>query len=126
MTSPRHSVRVEPAARYLADQSDSEALRYVFGYVISLRNNGNVAVKLISRHWYITDGHGNTEEVEGDGVVGEQPVLEPGEGFTYSSGAILRTPVGSMYGYYHMVDAGGEAFRVDIPEFALVAPGHLN
>jgi ApaG protein len=114
------TVRVAPS--YLPDQSDPMAGRWVWAYHIRLENDGDGAVQLISRHWVITDGHGRVEEVEGPGVVGEQPVIEPGRSFDYVSGCPLPTPSGIMQGSYRMVDAEGAVFDVAIPPFSLDSP----
>lgn len=112
------TVRVSPS--YLAAQSGEG--RWVWSYHIRLENAGDSAVQLISRHWIITDGRGRTEEVEGPGVVGEQPILEPGASFDYVSGCPLTTPSGTMRGTYRMVDADGRPFDIAIPLFLLDSP----
>ena len=121
-----HCIEVSAESFYLEAQSDPTADRYVFAYTITIRNRGRVAAQLLRRHWVITDSHGKVEEVRGDGVVGEQPHLEPGEAFRYTSGAILETPVGTMRGNYQMVADGGARFDAEIPEFALLAPRTLH
>ena len=98
----------------------------VFAYTITLVNRGSVSAQLLSRHWVITDADSQVEEVRGDGVVGEQPVLKPGEGFRYTSGAVIETPVGTMQGSYQMVAADGQQFDAAIPEFVLSAPRTLH
>jgi len=98
----------------------------VFAYTITLVNRGSVAAKLLSRRWIITDADNRTEEVEGEGVVGEQPTLKPGEGFRYTSGAVIETPVGTMHGSYKMLAEDGETFDTDIPQFVLSAPRVLH
>ena len=113
------TVRVAP--RYLPEQSDENAPRFVWSYHIRLENHSDRTVQLIARHWIITDGDGYTEEVEGDGVVGEQPVIDPGGSFDYVSGCPLQTPSGTMHGSYAMA-AAGELFSIDIPAFALEHP----
>jgi ApaG protein len=117
-------VRVEPF--YLPSQSDPEAARWVFGYRVHIQNFGPATVQLQSRHWIITDGNGRVEEVQGPGVVGEQPLLTPGQGFTYVSGCPLPTPVGAMHGAYQMITADGERFEATIAPFTLAAPGALH
>ena len=117
-------VAVEP--RFLDDQSEPDAGRYVFAYTIRIRNLGRLPAQLLARHWIITDGNGRTEEVHGDGVVGEQPRLEPGEQFTYTSGATLPTSVGTMEGSYDMVGDDGTRFDAPIPPFTLAAPRTLH
>ncbi len=116
-------VRVTVRAFYLADQSQPERGHYVWAYRVSIENRGAETVQLLRRTWRITDGQGRTQEVHGAGVVGEQPVLEPGESFEYTSGTPLPTPSGFMRGLYHMVATGsGEAFDVTIPAFSLDSP----
>ena len=120
------NIRIDVSTHYVDEQSDPEVDRYVFAYTITIANTGEVAAKLISRHWVITDGNGKVEEVSGDGVVGEQPFLNPGEQFRYSSGAILETPVGAMQGKYRMQAENGFGFDALIPAFTLAVPGQLN
>lgn len=122
--TPRIRVSVETS--YVPDQSDPDNHRYVFSYTITIRNEGREAAKLLRRHWIITDANGKVQEVRGDGVVGEQPHLAPGEGFRYSSGAILETPVGTMQGSYQMVADDGESFDAPIAPFRLAVPGLLH
>ena len=98
----------------------------MFAYTITIRNEGPIAAKLLTRHWIITDANGKVQEVEGEGVVGEQPYLKPGQGFRYSSGAILETPVGVMQGRYRMVADGGDVFDAPIAPFTLAMPGMLH
>ena len=126
MTPPRHQLQVEVETRYVEEQSEPEAGRYVFAYTITMRNNGRVAAKLLTRHWLITDANGEVQEVRGEGVVGEQPHLKPGQGFRYSSGAILETPVGTMQGSYQMVADDGQQFDAPIAPFRLAIPGVLH
>ena len=117
-------VQVETA--YVSEHSEPDEDRFVFAYTITLVNRGSVSAQLISRHWFITDADNRTEEVEGEGVVGEQPVLKPGEGFRYTSGAVIETPVGTMHGTYQMVAEDGRAFDATIPRFILSAPRTLH
>lgn len=124
-TTP-YQIVVEVITRYLEEQSVPDLRRFVFAYTIRVRNNGAVAAKLVSRHWVITDANGKVEEVFGDGVVGKQPSLHPGEEFTYTSGAILETPVGTMRGTYDMVAKDGVQFTADIPVFTLSIPRTLH
>ncbi|MFO1410555.1 MAG: Co2+/Mg2+ efflux protein ApaG [Steroidobacteraceae bacterium] len=126
MASERHRIRVEVETSYLEEQSAPGDRRFVFAYTITIRNEGAVAAKLLTRHWIITDADGRVQEVRGDGVVGEQPHLEPGQGFRYSSGAVIETPVGSMQGSYQMVDDAGAHFDAPIPAFRLAIPGMLH
>jgi ApaG protein len=121
-----YDITVDAATQYLADQSDEGAGRYVFAYTITIRNNGNVAAQLISRHWVITDAQGLVQEVRGMGVVGSQPLLQPGERFEYTSGASIATPVGTMHGTYQMIAADGTRFEATIPQFTLSVPRVLH
>lgn len=124
--STQHKIRIDVDTRYLDEQSDPLEQRYVFAYTITIHNDGAVPATLLTRHWIITDANGAVKDVRGEGVVGEQPVLEPGQGFRYSSGAILETPVGTMQGSYQMIDAEGERFDAPIPLFRLAMPGILQ
>jgi ApaG protein len=121
-----HKIRVEVDTSYLEDQSDPKERRYVFSYTITIRNEGSVPARLLTRHWIITDSNGKVQEVRGEGVVGEQPYLKPGQGFRYSSGAVLETPVGAMQGSYQMVADDGEQFDAPISPFRLAMPGLLH
>ncbi len=114
-------VTVEPY--YLEEQSDPDDSRYVWGYRIVIANHSDVTVTLVARYWHITDQNGLVDEVTGPGVVGEQPTLEPGDTYEYSSGCPLDTPSGMMFGYYQMQTPAGEAFDVAIPAFSLDTPG---
>jgi ApaG protein len=122
----QYEIAVSAATQYLADQSDESAGRYVFAYTISIRNTGSVAAQLISRHWIITDSQGLVQEVRGLGVVGSQPLLQPGESFEYTSGASIATAVGTMRGSYQMVAEDGTRFEAAIPEFTLSVPRVLH
>lgn len=126
MSRAPHSIRVEVETSYLDEQSDPREHRYVFAYTITIRNDGPTPARLLTRHWVITDANGKVQEVRGDGVVGEQPYLEPGQGFRYSSGAVIETPVGAMQGSYQMVSDDGLAFDAPIPPFRLAIPGVLH
>lgn len=119
-------IRIQVATSYIDDQSEPEAGRYVFGYTITISNDGEVAAQLLSRHWIITDANGKVQEVSGDGVVGEQPHLSPGERFRYSSGAVIETPVGAMQGLYRMKADDGASFDAPIAPFTLAVPGLLH
>ncbi len=119
-------VTVTSQTRYVAEQSDENNERFVFAYTITIRNTGELTAKLRSRHWIITDGREKVNEVRGLGVVGEQPVLKPGESFEYTSGTILATPVGVMRGSYQMVTEDGVAFDAQIPAFTLCVPRVLH
>jgi ApaG protein len=126
MREDQHKIRVEVETSYLEEQSEPRERRFVFSYTITIRNEGEVPAKLMTRHWVITDADGHVREVRGDGVVGEQPYLLPGQGFRYSSGAVLETPVGSMHGSYQMVGDDGARFEAPIPAFRLAIPGMLH
>lgn len=117
-------VVVEPF--YLEEQSDPEDDRYVWGYRIVISNNSSIAVRLVNRYWNITDQNGQVDEVTGPGVVGEQPRLQPGDTYEYSSGCPLDTPSGLMFGHYQMETDEGDLFNVDIPAFSLDSPGLLR
>ncbi len=124
----RKIYRIDVKARttYLPDQSDEAESRYVFAYTITLTNTGTVTAQLVSRHWIITDADSRVQEVRGLGVVGEQPVLRPGESFEYTSGTAIATPVGTMTGRYHMRAEDGVTFEAPIPEFTLSVPRMLH
>jgi ApaG protein len=124
--SKKYEIAVSAQCQYVEDQSDPETGRYVFAYTINIRNTGNVAAQLISRHWIITDADGDVQEVRGLGVVGHQPLLQPGEAFEYSSGSAIATPVGTMKGSYQMTADDGHQFDVPIPEFTLAIPRVLH
>lgn len=120
-------VNVSTEVHYIDDQSDPDENRYVFAYTISITNQGDVAAQLKTRHWVITDSNGKVSEVEGDGVVGKQPVIAPGKTFVYTSGAVVETPVATMQGKYNMQDTEiGYGFEVEIPVFRLAQPNILN
>ena len=120
------AIKIKVATNFVDDQSDVDTGRFVFAYTITIENIGEVSAKLLSRHWVITDANGKVQEVSGDGVVGKQPHLDPGETFRYSSGAVLDTPVGSMYGSYRMLTDGGADFNAPIAPFTLAVPGILH
>jgi len=126
MSSPANKISVEVETSYVDEQSDPNERRYVFSYTITIRNEGEVPARLLTRHWIITHGSGKVQEVRGDGVVGEQPHLKPGQGFRYSSGAVLETPVGAMQGSYEMIDDDGQRFDVPIRPFRLAMPGSVQ
>jgi ApaG protein len=119
-------IRVDVQTTYVPEQSDPGSQRFVFSYTITILNEGNEAARLLRRHWLITDANGKVQEVRGDGVVGEQPHLQPGQGFRYSSGAILETPVGTMQGSYQMETDQGARFDAPIAPFRLAMPGILH
>lgn len=122
----KYEVTVSAKTQYLADQSDEKADRYVFAYTITIKNTGSVTAQLLSRHWIITDARNQVQEVRGQGVVGEQPTLAPGESFEYTSGTAIATPVGTMRGSYQMVASDGTRFDAAIPEFTLSIPRVLH
>jgi ApaG protein len=119
-------IKVEVESRYLPSQSKPSENHFVFPYHIRITNESDRPAKLISRHWYITDGTGTIKEVAGEGVVGEQPYLLPNENFEYTSWCTLTTPIGKMMGVYEMIDDLGRPFRVNIPDFPLLVPDLLN
>jgi ApaG protein len=126
MEEKTFDIGIDVATNYVDDQSEPDSDRYVFAYTITISNNGELPARLISRHWVITDANGKVQEVTGDGVVGEQPHLNPGEVFRYSSGAILETPVGAMQGLYRMEADNGVNFDAPIAPFTLAVPGLLH
>jgi ApaG protein len=121
-----HAIDIAVATRFLDDQSVPEDQRYVFSYTIRIHNRGEIPARLISRHWIITDANGKVQEVRGDGVVGEQPRLAPGESFEYTSGAVLETGLGTMRGSYRMRTDDGTAFDAPIEPFTLSIPRTLH
>ncbi|HET6905533.1 MAG TPA: Co2+/Mg2+ efflux protein ApaG [Rhodanobacteraceae bacterium] len=121
-----YAIQVSVDTRFVSEQSQPEADRYVFAYTITLRNVGEVPARLLSRHWIITDANGKVEEVRGEGVVGEQPRLKPGEGYSYTSGAVLETSVGTMRGAYTLHADDGTDFETPIPEFVLSVPRTIH
>ena len=126
MSEKKYELRIQVATQYVDDQSEPDIDRDVFAYTITIKNLSNIPAQLLSRHWLITDANGKVQEVSGDGVVGEQPKLDPGETFRYSSGAILETPVGAMQGSYKMQADDGIDFDAPIPPFTLAVPGVLH
>lgn len=120
------SFTIETETRYIERESDPANQRYVFAYTITIRNGGDAAGRLMSRHWWVTDGQGAVQEVEGPGVVGQQPRIPPGDSFRYTSAALLTTPVGAMRGHYDFQHDDGASFRVDIPVFTLCVPSALH
>jgi ApaG protein len=119
-------IRVTVESRFEPERSSPEDGQWFFSYHVRVANEGERVAQLLSRHWIITDGNGREQEVRGPGVVGEQPVIEPGEAFEYTSGCPLQTPVGSMRGSYRMVSPGGDAFDAVIAPFGLAEPRHVN
>ncbi len=125
-TDISHDIDIQVETAYVADQSEPDQQRYVFAYTITITNAGAIPAKLLSRHWIITDANSKVQEVEGEGVVGEQPHLQPGESFSYTSAAMLETPVGCMQGSYQMMTDNGESFDAPIPVFNLSTPNILH
>ena len=126
MQETPYRIQVQVKTNYLDDQSDPNADRYVFAYTITIANTGQEPARLLDRHWIITDANGKVEEVKGEGVVGKQPYLRPGEAFRYTSGAVLKTPVGSMQGSYGMLSDDGTRFDAKINPFSLAVPNRLH
>jgi ApaG protein len=122
----QESIEVTAVSRFIEEQSDLEANRYVFAYHITIRNVGRITAQLVSRHWIIADAEGTVQEVQGAGVIGQQPVLQPGQSFEYTSGCTIATPVGTMKGSYQMVAEDGTPFEAEIPEFTLAMPRTLH
>jgi ApaG protein len=125
-TDQRYNIQVSVRSSYLDEQSDPDDNRYVFAYTVTIANEGVVPAKLVSRHWVITDSDNRIQEVRGEGVVGEQPRLSPGERFEYTSGTVIGTPVGTMSGSYRMVADDGTSFDAEIPRFTLSIPRTLH
>jgi ApaG protein len=124
--TPDYSFEVAVRSVYIADESEPDANKYVFAYTVTIRNVGRVPAQLLTRHWVITDADGKVQEVRGDGVVGEQPRLVPGEDFQYTSAALIETPVGTMEGSYQMMADDGVSFDAEIPLFRLSIPNILH
>jgi len=122
----KYQIEIHPMPQYIPDQSDPENNRYVFAYTVTIKNLGEIAAQLVSRHWIITDGNNEVQEVRGLGVIGKQPLLQPGESFQYTSGSALTTPIGTMKGAYQMVAEDGTHFEAEIPEFVLASPRALH
>jgi ApaG protein len=122
----KNHIDVSAVSAYLAEQSSPEAGEFAFAYTITITNRGEQAAQLISRHWIITDGNDEIQEVKGEGVVGEQPILPPGASFEYTSGTLMQTPTGTMRGSYRMIAEDGTAFDADIPMFSLRATKTLH
>ena len=123
---PNPRIHVEVETSYVEEQSNPGDKRFVFSYTITIRNEGQVSARLLTRHWIITDANGNVKETRGEGVVGEQPYLKPGQGFRYSSGTVIETPVGTMQGSYQMLADNGQQFDAPIAPFRLAMPGVLH
>ncbi len=121
-----NKIDIEVLPVFIAEQSDPTTNHYVFSYTVTIKNTGSTPAKLLTRHWVITDGDGVVQEVKGDGVIGEQPHLHPGEGFEYTSGTFMNTPFGTMHGSYQMLADSGEKFDAEIPTFQLTVPNALH
>ena len=126
MSDPRYLVDVSVTTRFLAEQSQPEHNRFAFAYSITVRNDGSLPARLLSRHWVITDGDGHVEEVRGEGVVGQQPLISPGKSHSYTSGTVMTTRVGTMQGTYQMLAEDGKRFDAVIKPFRLAVPGALH
>jgi ApaG protein len=121
-----HEISITVKSQYLPEQSDPDNRQFAFAYTITIRNSGSASVQLIARHWFITDGDNDVQEVRGLGVVGQQPLLRAGEHFEYTSWATLPTPVGTLRGEYFCVSEDAQFFQAQIPEFALIMPRTLH
>lgn len=126
MTEPTYNFKIDVQTDYLSTRSDPETNQFVFSYTISIFNIGTIAAQLISRHWFVTNGNGEVKEIQGLGVIGEQPTIHPGRSHCYTSGAMLATPLGTMHGTYQMLAADGHLFDVLIPAFRLAVPELVN
>jgi ApaG protein len=125
-TPDGNDIEIEVATRYLAEQSSPAENRFVFAYTITISNRGSEAVRLLHRHWRITDANNRVQEVRGEGVVGEQPLIEAGGSYRYTSGSLLETAVGTMEGSYEMISTSGHSFNAPIAVFSLAQPGALH
>jgi len=126
MPEKKYEITVAARTAFIPDQSDLDGNRYVFAYTITITNTGTLPAQLVSRHWIITDANNQVQEVRGEGVVGEQPLLRPNESFQYTSGTAIATPVGTMRGTYQMIAEDGKQFDAAIPEFTLSMPRVLH
>lgn len=126
MSDSPYQIDVSVATQYLPEQSQVEQHRFAFAYTVTITNNGQLAAKLLSRHWLITDGEGRVQEVRGAGVVGEQPLIAPGHSHIYTSGTVMTTRVGTMQGSYQMIAEDGTSFDAQIAPFRLAVPGSLH
>lgn len=125
-TATTRHIKITVFPAFLAEQSDAEEQQYIWAYTIRMENLGQETVQLVNRYWKITDARGGVQEVKGPGVIGEHPVLDPGEKYQYTSGAALKTPSGIMAGHYEMRTDGGEVFLVEIPAFSLDSPEQIK
>ena len=126
MNTSDYNIKVEVTPNYIKNQSNPTAGQYVFSYTVTITNTGTFPARLLTRHWIIKNSNGETQEVKGDGVIGEHPLIKPGEGFKYTSGTMMKTPSGSMAGSYQMIADDGYHFDADIPEFYLLVPNTLH
>ncbi len=126
MSNLAYQLEIKVQLEYLAEQSSLIDDRYVFAYKIRITNQSNSSVQLLGRHWIIQDANQRVQDVRGQGVIGQQPLINPNESFEYSSGVTIATPVGTMHGSYQMVSADGQRFEVPIPQFKLVMPRVLH
>jgi ApaG protein len=124
--NPANNITVDVQSEFIEGQSNPKEKRYVFAYTITIANTGTVPAKLLTRHWLITDANGEIQEVRGEGVVGAQPHLKPGQSFRYTSGTVIETPVGAMQGSYQMIADNGEEFDALIAPFSLAVPGLVH
>jgi len=124
--SEEYRIRISVESAYLDSESDPDDERFVFSYTVTIENLGNTSAQLLNRHWIIIDGNGREQEVKGEGVVGEQPLIEPGTGYQYTSGTMLETPVGIMQGSYQMLGSNGLLFDAEIKPFTLAIPRVLH
>jgi len=121
-----YRIRISVESAYLDSESDPDDERFVFSYTVTIENLGNTSAQLLNRHWIIIDGNGREQEVKGEGVIGEQPLIEPGTGYQYTSGTMLETPVGIMQGSYQMLGSNGLMFDAEIKPFTLAIPRVLH
>lgn len=119
-------IQISVESKFEASQSDPSTKRFVFSYLITISNTASYNIQLLSRRWVVTDGNQKQQEIQGDGVIGEQPIIEPNSSYQYSSGAILETNVGSMFGHYNMITEEGEEFKAEIAAFTLAIPNALH
>lgn len=121
-----HNFDVKVETAYIPSESDPDSARYIFAYTITIMNKGQAPAQLLNRHWVITDSNGKVQEVKGEGVVGEQPYIKPGQGFQYTSGTMLETPIGVMQGTYEMISDSGTSFNAEVKPFRLAIPQVLH
>ncbi len=121
-----HAIRVDVQSDYIAQQSIEAEQQFVYSYTITISNQSAEPVQLLNRHWLITDANGESNTVSGEGVIGQQPYIQPSQSFTYTSGCVLKSPLGNMQGHYQMQQNDGELIQVDIPLFRLAKPNILN